>query len=950
MNPSQNLVKQIAKVLIAQKLLDQRTLVRDDIACCVKCDDNPRWTQLPSAEVVRIIAELEAEFDTSIGTDRELIGADDNWKPWLEQRSGALNWSYWTRYREYLMKSLAQNVVDQMDKSTARVLGLLGDPKEQGPWDRRGLVLGLVQSGKTSHYIGVINRAIDVGYDVVIVLTGFTESLRVQTQLRIEKGVLGYGLKRAAGSTKRQAIGVHRYGLAQPSVNTGTTIYDDFKTREAQNFGIHVGGGQPIVFIVKKNGTVLKNLLSWVRDYGSRRDNDGRFFVPDASLLVIDDEADVGSVDTTAGVIDDFGDVDPEHNPARINKQIRQLLSLFNKSAYIGYTATPFANVLIHHLGEVGMDPTPDDKNNPLWVGPDLFPRSFMVSLPASSKHIGPTVVFGGQNHEGIPIVRSIADVQQELDPDRDWMPAKHNRLHQPVHGGKKAVPPSLQEAIMSFILVIAVRRLRGQERIHNSMLVHVTRFVDVQMQVHDQVLRALSDIQQTLREQIGHKVLLAKFKALWQGKDDAFVETAAAVAKSPAAVGVGTDACGQMPEWSAVNERLRWAAESIQVRQINGESGEALDYELHSEGLNVIAIGGDKLSRGLTLEDLSVSYFLRSTKMYDTLMQMGRWFGYRPGYLDLCRLYTTPMMSEWFTHIAEATEQLRGEFDLMAMRGGTPMDYGIRVCSHPVMLVTSQVKMRHGAKVQVSFQDAWMQTVDFQDEASALAQNAAAASQLIAAAREHDGSSSQELWRNIPGATILLFLRSYRGHRAAVKVQADRLAEYIEAEMQAGRLTQWVLHFAGGEGRETSIGGVTTRAVQRAVNLGNGNVSIKDKTREELRRDNHLRIKALSSEGDQACDLTRAQRNAADGHYDALPRDPKSGPAAVPRGSFYREERPAGQGLLVLYLVDVMDGKVEMTASPCIGYAVAFPKVELADQNCVTYIVNSVDESLRAT
>ena len=942
----QEIVKQFAKLLIAEKITNQGFLVREDIAAFVKCDDNPRWKSLLETEVARVISELEAEYDTSIGSDRELIGADDNWQPWLPQRSGSVDWSYWLRYRQYLARSLASNVVEQMESSTERVLGLLGDPKAPGPWDRRGLVLGLVQSGKTSHYIGLINRAIDVGYDVVIVLTGFTESLRVQTQLRVEKGVLGYGLRREQGIVKNEAMGVKLIRNALPNVNTGTTIYDDFKTKVARNFGIHVGGGQPLVFMVKKNVTSLGNVLGWVRDFGAKRDSEGRFFVPDASLLVIDDESDVGSVDTAAGAIDEFGEEDLDHEPARINKQIRQLLSLFNKSSYVGYTATPFANVLIHHRGEVGMDPTPNDPNAPLWVGPDLFPRSFMVSLPASSKHIGPTVLFGGDTDDGIPIVRDITDAQQGLDPDRDWMPVKHSRSHQPVYDGGGVVPPSLREAIMSFVLVIAVRRLRGQYGVHNSMLVHVTRFVDVQRHVFDQVLLALSEIQRTLREQIGHRKLLAEFEALWHGRADAFVETATAVANSSAAASVGADACGDMPEWSAVSEGLRLAAESIQVRQINGNSGEVLDYERHSEGLNVIAIGGDKLSRGLTLEHLSVSYFLRSSKMYDTLMQMGRWFGYRPGYLDICRLYTTPMMNEWFSHIAKATEELRGEFDLMAMRGGTPMDYGIRVRSHPVMLVTSQVKMRHGTRVQVSFQDNWMQTVDFLDDAPAMEQNAAAASRLITAAIECDRAATK-LWRGIPAADVVSFLRSYLGHPAAVKVQVGPLADYIESEVRSGRLNQWVVHLAGGQGASSLVGRAETCAVQRAIHLGNGSLAEKNRTREQLRKERHLRIKVLTSEGDQACDLTSEQRKAAELRFDALPRDPKSGRAAIPKGSFYREERSPSEGLLVLYLVDVMDAGVSINSRPCIGFALALPKVGLGVQNCV-YIANAVDQSLR--
>ena len=117
-----------------------------------------------------------------------------------------------------------------------------------------------------------------------------------------------------------------------------------------------------------------------------------------------------------------------------------------------------------------------------------------------------------------------------------------------------------------------------------------------------------------------------------------------------------------------------------VQVRTINGTAKDALDYAEHSNtGLTVIAIGGDKLSRGLTLDGLCVSYFLRASRMYDTLMQMGRWFGYRPGYVDLCRLYTTSDLSEWFGHITDAADELREEFEYMAASGGTPRDYGLK-------------------------------------------------------------------------------------------------------------------------------------------------------------------------------------------------------------------------------------------------------------------------------
>lgn len=178
-------------------------------------------------------------------------------------------------------------------------------------------------------------------------------------------------------------------------------------------------------------------------------------------------------------------------------------------------------------------------------------------------------------------------------------------------------------------------------------------------------------------------------------------------------------------PSWSQIEAALPDAIADIEVRKINGTAKDALDYAERGEtGLKVIAIGGDKLSRGLTLEGLCVSYFLRASKMYDTLMQMGRWFGYRPGYLDLCRLYTTSDLEEWFEHITEAAEELREEFDLMAASGATPREYGLKVQSHPVLMVTSRLKMRAARSLMLSFSGQLMETVSLYRDPAILERN----------------------------------------------------------------------------------------------------------------------------------------------------------------------------------------------------------------------------------
>ena len=166
---------------------------------------------------------------------------------------------------------------------------------------------------------------------------------------------------------------------------------------------------------------------------------------------------------------------------------------------------------------------------------------------------------------------------------------------------------------------------------------------------------------------------------------------------------------------WDEVRSKLVEASQKIQVKVINGAAKDALDYQDHPGGLSAIAIGGDKLSRGLTLEGLSVSYYLRASRMYDTLLQMGRWFGYRPGFVDICRLYTTVELRECYSHIAMATEELREEFDRMAGLGMTPNQFGLRVRIHPAGLsVTSASKMRDGTRMTVSYSAAYAETLSF--------------------------------------------------------------------------------------------------------------------------------------------------------------------------------------------------------------------------------------------
>ena len=306
----------------------------------------------------------------------------------------------------------------------------------------------------------------------------------------------------------------------------------------------------------------------------------------------------------------------PEYEPKTINRLIRRLLFIFDKSAYVGYTATPFANIYIHERGDT------------VEYGQDLFPRSFIVGLPAPSNYAGPARVGqapgadGTPGTEALPLIRQVADhaASPSLRERVGWMPPLHRIDHQPSFQAQDTIPESLRRAILSFVISCAVRRLRGQDAEHNSMLVHVTRFTNVQAHVVRQVGEFLNSIKMRLKRTTANAEMGSVLEDLWNTD---FIPTTSEVAR------IAEDALA-MPDWESVLRILPSVAADIKVRQINGTAGDILDYEVHkATGLNVIAIGGDKLARRLTLEGLTVSYFLRATKMYDTLMQMGRWFGY---------------------------------------------------------------------------------------------------------------------------------------------------------------------------------------------------------------------------------------------------------------------------------------------------------------------------------
>ncbi|PRH49686.1 Z1 domain-containing protein [Burkholderia multivorans] len=842
------------------------------------------------------------------------------------------DWHYWRRYRDYLEAKLSDNVVDGLDDATDNILALLEDPHRTDAWDRRGLVVGHVQSGKTSNYSGLICKAADAGYKIIIVLAGTHNNLRSQTQMRLEEGFLGY--ETTVDRDPGLPIGVAEFG-EDLKTNSATTRADngDFNKAIAKHFHGISPEERPWLFVVKKQKTVLTALLNWIQSRVFDATKEGRKVVTKLPLLMIDDEADNASVDTGEQLFDEDGAPDEEHQPKTINSLIRQILHAFTRKAYVGYTATPFANIFIHHKGTTTKE------------GPDLFPRSFIINLAAPSNYVGPARLFGRMTKDGrkgeLPLSRDILD---HYDPETDsgWMPPKHKKTHVPVYNGQEMVPPSLREAICAFVLACAVRELRGQGTAHSSMLVHVTRFVAVQDHVRLQVEDAVRNMRQKICRGIDADTLLAQLKELWELD---FTPTSAKVSElSPS-----EERPPELPTWDQVEAALPDVLEDIEVRSINGTAKDALDYATPGSTLKVIAIGGDKLARGLTLEGLCVSYFVRTTKMYDTLMQMGRWFGYRPGYLDLCRLYTSPDLVRWFGHIADASEELREEFDFMASANLTPEDYGLKVISHEVLTVTSPLKMRNAHTLSLTYSGTRPQTILFHRDARTQEANLSATSDLIASLGqpmihgprfERDGNADSwprsRLWTDVDVSKVLAFLSAYATHPNATSAKAPVLAEFIRKMNEIGQLDLWSVALLA-EGSDESnpyefTGGIRIESFPMRTPDNHESLDQRDSA--------SFAIGVLTDPADEGIDLhDDAWREALQITQAAWKPDPARGRVtmpSVPSGKGMRMARgklggAVDRGLLLLYPLAPYAGKPKSQIvpgwdKPIMAFAIAFP------------------------
>ena len=716
--------------VVEMALFDQPKKTEDELRNMIRGLAAAVAPGMGDEDIERIAREIEVRQGIKAGLGA-IVDSED-FVPWLDDAKPGIEPFYWTRYRKFVLQNgLPKDVVITMDKVTDIILSRLGNPEERVQWDRRGMVVGHVQSGKTANYTGLICKAADAGYRLVIVIAGIHNNLRNQTQARVDAGFIGRDTGRNRG-----VIGVGQFDPGRTPVSLTNTIRDFNKETASTNTSEIDSYRVPVVLIIKKNYRTLANLLDWLRDNSARGDRE----MIDQPMLLIDDEADNASINTKYG----------KKLVTTINGQIRDLLNMFHRSCYVGYTATPFANIFI--------DPDQDDE----MYNEDLFPRDFIIGLDAPSNYFGPARIFvDGLPDEGKPTwLRYIND-------NEDVLPIRHRIDHE-----LDVLPHSLIRALRTFLLARAIRNLRGQIGSHCSMLVNASRFTAVQGRLRNRLHEVMERIQNSVRVNAsrGSAALndpeIAALHAIWQ---EEYSEAE--------------------PDWSVIQAELLDAVAAAKVVEVNSRVND-LDYTDSGErGQTVVAVGGFSLSRGLTLEGLTVTWFLRNTMMYDTLMQMGRWFGYRGGYEDLCRIWMPAEALEWYAFIANAAGELDDELGTMEKAKATPRMFGLAVRSHPAsLLVTARNKMGAGKKVTtlVGLSNRFVETSRVSIKPVDLSANVeisrAFVKQLREGAYEQKSTAWGTLVRDVPVECIDRFLAGWRNAEQSVTTDPAPVRSYIRA------------------------------------------------------------------------------------------------------------------------------------------------------------------------
>ncbi|MBU9714112.1 Z1 domain-containing protein [Evansella tamaricis] len=812
-NQNQNIMYDHVKEKISENLTKQSVLQEDSIKQLIEewkgvientppnilkiilgIEDERHIRSLSLEDWKYIQKELEQSFIVKIESGVLVTGEiqktrDLTW--WTSKKQLEIENYYSTNYMNYMKRNLPTEVLNTIDEDTDAVMNNLADP-DLGEFSIYGMVVGHVQSGKTSNYASLICKAADAGYRFIVVIAGGLNNLRDQTQKRLDDVFIG---------ANYQGVGQLPGFKREKMPDSLTNADNDFKLETAKARGTTNFENMqlPILVVIKKHTKSLSNLLEWLEKHYKNQ--------IEKAMLVIDDESDYASINTK-----------DEEDPTVINEKIRLLLRKFKKSAYVAYTATPYANIFIDH----------EAKNDQ--VGKDLFPEDFIYALDAPSNYFGANKIFGGEEKKYIVEIPN-EDAVYELDDT----PYPVGKIPFVIKHKKDYVdelnelPDSLKDAVRLFLLNIAIRNLRNQRK-HNSMLIHISRFTDVHIKVKKLVKEYFEVLKKDITaygsydnpDQYSGKINLMRKTFDTRLEDIEF-------------------------SFGTVIKELVKVIELVIIRDAHQKAKDRLVYRDDIQ-TNVIVIGGLSLSRGYTLEGLSVSYFLRTTVFYDTLMQMGRWFGYRIGYEDICRIYLTDDLYKKFGFIIEATNDLINRLKDMRQDNLTPRDFGLAVQLHPDSLVqvTARNKSKHTEDMflQMNLDGSMKETGWISDLEKDISENEVVLkdiiNSLLTGGYEHESKESH-LWKNVKNSIVEKFVNNYNLYRHDPLGLRSRMPiEFIRKYIQNNESDWDVVLFNGKGTRKFEFETITVKRQKRKVKHKHGYYEV---TNRQLSRANPERI-----------------------------------------------------------------------------------------------------------
>lgn len=685
--------------------------------------------------------------------------------------------SSWQIYRKKLEgKGFKNDSIDSIERTTKGILQRLnGDTTSSGPI--KGLVIGNVQSGKTANMAALMAMAADYGWNMFIVLSGVIESLREQTQTRLFEDL------HSNNGTNHWTLLEH---LSKKSP----------KGQRAQDCDFQEGSLNHIKYftVSLKVKSRLKDLMQWLQEDQNKQKQ--------MKILVIDDEADQAGINTA--------DITTEERKA-INACIENLVNektynskdcpvKYKAMNYIGYTATPYANVL----------------NDPKKTS--LYPKDFIVALNVSNEYFGPQQIFGitsgvsSDSYEGLSIINEITEND-------------HEQIKHIQKGEESEIPESLKSAIAWFICSTAVMRYWNIRK-PVSMLVHTSQ----KTRDHQHIADAIDE----WFTPINYDEIIALCEDVYQEQTENF--TKGILRDEYRDYGIPNDEINDYPDYREIEKEISHIV-NLNLNKIRLNENEELKYGegIHlcidncmNNGINeenehvrlvypsrqnmpdkapaFLVIGGQTLSRGLTLEGLLCTYFLRTTKQADTLMQMGRWFGYRKGYELLPRIWITKKTRQKFEFLSDLDQELRNEINLMEINGISPSECGPRIMNTPsvnTIRITSPNRMQSAETAKYDFSGANSQTQVFSTDEETLKSNYSNALSFIQSLGMPDEKgdyliSSNIVWRDVDNDTVECFIRKYRfNKRQYIFEHVGDLFDWCGENINKGNLKNWnvVLH-----------------------------------------------------------------------------------------------------------------------------------------------------------